>query len=1108
MICHSCQHENASDNTFCGACGTRLVLICDCGQRSPATNAFCGTCGRRLTREVEASASATAESGAGERRQLTVVFCDLVGSTDLAARLDPEEYGEALHAYHANADEVITRHGGYVAQHLGDGLLVYFGWPQTYDDAAERAVRAGLALVEATATVHAGGAPLAARVGLHTGAVVLSAIGAGNRQETLAVGDTPNVAARVQAASAPGQVLITAATHRLVAGLFIVEECGAHSLKGVPRPVELYRVVEPSGVRGRLQAAAARGFTPFVNRSEERALLRSRVERVCDGEGQVVLLTGEAGIGKSRLARVLREELADTPHTWLETGGSPHFANTPFYAVTELLRHRSPWDDDNPAARSKGLADALRRAGLDPAEALPLVGPLLDVAVPEEYRPAVVAPEMARKRLLATLAAWLFGMARLQPLVVLVEDLHWVDPSTLELVHLLVEQVATAPVLLLGTARPQFQAPWPSRAHYTQLTLSRLPRRHVRDMVLGVAAQATLLAEVIDELAVRTDGVPLFVEELTKAVVEAGAAAVTREIPATLADSLMARLDRLGAAAKEVAQVGAVCGREFSFALVQAVHPLAAGELEAALAKLVDAELLHARGLAPEATYTFKHALVQDAAYESLLRSRRRSLHAQVAATLRERCAGLVAEHPELLAHHHEAAAELEPAVAAWHLAGERALERGAPFEAEHHLTRSLEVLARLPEGAPRDSREFSLQLALGMARLSVKGYSAPEAAATFNRAVEIGERLAEPEQLVSLLGGIFLSTLTRDGPAIARPLGERLLAAAERLENGLARALGRFAVGLLDMYAGELTRAREHFVAALALHADDPRGPVLIDLRIGVQTHLADLAWQLGCADQARAYLRDALERAARSSRPMDREFAAHYAAVVFALLRDPGQAAAHADLADQTAQPNPMCAAVVKIIRGWCLAQAGDAAQGVETVRGGIDDLVATGHRLSLERYHSLLADACLAAGNLDAAARALAAGEQASFDQRIDRPGTLARRAELAAAGGGAAAAIEAAFADALAAARAAAAKSYELRIAMGYARWLRARGRSADAHALLAPVSADFGEGFDTRDLCEARDLLAALAGEALPTAATTGWPTPATGEKGERACSSS
>jgi class 3 adenylate cyclase len=482
MICSACQHENPAANAFCTACGQSMVQACPgCGAVISSEHAFCGRCGVRLAPPPQTGArfAPPDEAQRGERRQLTVLFCDLVGSTELAARLDPEEYGAALRAYHTNADEVITRYGGYVAQHLGDGLLVYFGFPQTYDDAAERAVHAGLGLVEATATVRAGGTLLTARVGLHTGAVVVSDMGAGEHHETLALGDTPNVAARVQSAAQPSEVVITAATHRLLAGLFIVEERGAPALKGL-EPIQLYRVVQPSGVRG-LAAAAAHGLTPFVNRTEERALLRSRFERACDGEGQVVLLTGEAGIGKSRLVRMLRDEIADTPHTWLETGGSPRFAHSPFFAVTELLRQRRPWEDDRPEVRAAGLAEALRSVGLDPGEALPLVAPLLDVPLPAGYQPVVAALEVARKRLLATLASWLFGIARRQSLVVFIEDLHWLDPSSVELLQMLVEQGTAEPLLLLCTARPEFQVPWPLRAHHTQLTLSRLPRRHTRE---------------------------------------------------------------------------------------------------------------------------------------------------------------------------------------------------------------------------------------------------------------------------------------------------------------------------------------------------------------------------------------------------------------------------------------------------------------------------------------------------------------------------------------------------------------------------------------------------------------------------------------------------
>jgi predicted ATPase len=529
------------------------------------------------------------------------------------------------------------------------------------DDAPERAVRAGLDLVGAVAGSRAAGAELAARVGVHTGAVVVSALGGESSAETLALGEVPNVAARVQSAAEPGTVVAAAATQRLVAGLFVSEELGPRPLPGLPAPVLLYSIVRPSGVRGRIHAAAtASRLTRFVGREQERSLLVDRWELAQEGEGQVALVTGEPGIGKSRLLQQLKEELAGEAHIWVEGAGSPYLQHTPFAPVAELLAQGFRWPAELAAEeRLAGLERAFESLGIAPASAVPLVAPLLGLALPARYPPLLLGPEEQRRRMMATIVAWTLALAQLQPTIVVMEDLHWMDASTLELLGLLADQVATARALLVLTARPEFRAPWPLRAHHAQLSLPRLPRRQTRELIGAVGARALERSELVEALVARTDGVPLFVEELTRSVAEAGEAE-PHQIPATLQDTLMARLDRLGEA-RSVAQVGAILGRDFSHAQLLAVADRPAAEIDAALARLCDAELLHPRGLGSGASFTFKHALVQQGAYESLLKSRRRELHRRAAEVLARG-----AEVPAaVLAQHWEAAGEAERFVAA-----------------------------------------------------------------------------------------------------------------------------------------------------------------------------------------------------------------------------------------------------------------------------------------------------------------------------------------------------------------------------------------------------------------------------------------------------------
>ena len=659
MRCQNCSAENPPDAKFCIQCATPFSHRCQkCGFENPSEARFCAQCGAPL--DVAAPIRAEAEPNedlTGERRHLTVLFCDLVNSTSIAAQLDPEEWREIVAGYHRAAAQAIERFGGHVAQYLGDGVMAFFGYPEAHDNDAERAARAGLAILDAMSKLneHPTHPKLAARIGIDSGAVV---VGAGAGGDADVFGDTPNIAARVQGAAAPDTVLVTADTHRLVSGLFVIEARGAQELKGIEQPVQLYRVIQPSGLRGRLEtAAAAHALTPFVGREDELRSLMNRWERALDGEGQVALIVGEAGIGKSRLVQRFHEQIAGTPHTWVEAAAGAFFQNTPYYAVTEMLRELLAWRGDESAEEQlTQLETRLELAGLKPAEALPLIAPLLNLPMPAKYRPLSLSPEQQRRRLLATLVGWALGAARVQPVVIAIEDLHWADPSTLELLQLLVEQGATARLLLLYTARPEFRAQWPLRAHHTQLALNRLSSRNIRTMVEKVAAHETshraLTEETIATVVQRTAGVPLFVEELTRAVLERGEAKLTeREIPVTLRDSLMARLDRLGSA-KEVIQVGAVIGGEFSYDLLHAIYPVAEEDLQRALRILADTELLYVRGIAPESTYLFKHALIRDAAYEALLKSRRKDLHRLVACTIDEKFPAFKKARPEVLARH------------------------------------------------------------------------------------------------------------------------------------------------------------------------------------------------------------------------------------------------------------------------------------------------------------------------------------------------------------------------------------------------------------------------------------------------------------------------
>jgi class 3 adenylate cyclase/pimeloyl-ACP methyl ester carboxylesterase len=656
-------------------------------------------------------AALTTHPSQAERRQLTVLFCDLVGSTTLAARLDPEDMGQVIRTYHGICTQVVERWGGQVAKYMGDGVLAYFGWPQAHEDEAERAVRAGLALTEAVGKVVApAGKPLAARVGIATGLVMVGElIGQGQSQEQTVVGETPNLAARLQALAVPGSVVISQATRRLVGELFELVDLGPRRLKGFAEPLSVWRVEGEGRAEGRFEALHGEHLTPLIGREHELGMLLQRWDWARDGDGQAVLLSGEPGIGKSRMLRALRERLGDEPHTPISHYCSPHHTASAFYPVIDLLERLARLDRSaSPEVQLARLEAVLAGAGQRLDEVMPLFAALLGVPTGAHYPALTVTPEVQKRRTLQALLDELAGLAARQPVLALYEDVHWIDPSTLELLGMVIERIRQLPVLVVITFRPEFQPPWSGHAHVTALTMNRLGRRQGADLVAGVAGDKPLPAAIVEQIVARTDGVPLFVEELTKTVLESdlltdvgdhyepSGSLPSLAIPTTLHDSLMARLDRL-APLKEVAQIGAVIGREFSHDLLAAVAPISANQLGDALEQLVTSELVFRRGAPPDAIYTFKHALVQDAAYQSLLRSKRQQLHARIAQVLEERFPEITARQPEWLAHHYTEALLGGRASSYWLEAARRAKAAYALREASTHLDKCLEVMASAP---------------------------------------------------------------------------------------------------------------------------------------------------------------------------------------------------------------------------------------------------------------------------------------------------------------------------------------------------------------------------------------------------------------------------
>ena len=1107
MLCSNCGAESEIGKKFCGDCGASLSFRCSqCGADSPADKRFCGDCGASLAMSNSTADSSApgpgiagirdgALSTAGERRHLTSLFCDLVSSTEIAARLDPEEWHDVAAQYQRSAASAVMRLGGYVAKYLGDGLVVHFGYPKAHGDDAEQAVRAGLATVEAVAALNNDlaqkyGVTLAVRVGIHSGSVV---VGHGGGKEADVFGDTPNIASRVQAAATPDSVLITAAVHRLVSGLFVVEDRGAHTLKGIAHPVQLYRVIQPTAVRRRTRGTHT--LTSFVGRQGEMRLLLSRWTRAREGQGQLALVVGEPGIGKSRFVEEFRARIKDDAHLWVECAGEQFSAVTPFRAIVQILDQGLGWrGDESETERVSQLERSLRLVGVKLAEAVPLIAEMLNLTIPQKYLPLTFSPDQKRKRLLAALAGWVFGAARIQPLVMAIEDLHWLDPSTLELMQMLVEQSFTVPLLLLCTARPEFRAPWPMRAHHAQITLGRLNDRQTREMVAGVAARSTLTKEVMDVVVRRTDGVPLFAEELARLVLDGVGRVFAREIPATLRDSLAARLDRLGNA-KEVAQLAAVIGREFSYELIRAVSPLPENEISSALEKLTDAELIYSRGIPPEATYQFKHALIQDAAYESLLKSIRHQYHGRIARVLKERFARISDVQPELLAHHYTEGRLFKDAVPCWLQAGQKAARDSANAEALVHLRRGLELLSTLPERPESAQQELAFQGALGPVLIALRGWSAAETEATYKRAVQLCQQIGNAPQLFQALYGECAVYAVRPQLHEMHELAERFLSLAHQRQQSDAIVEGNFLVGYALFFMADLPGALKHLQCAIELYGTKPRRDLAEqyghDPGMSCRFFASCTLWLLGHPKQARKMALECISLAKSVAHSFSLAYAHATAALAFQLQRDISlvREQAKAGMVISREQGIPHFLGFSEAMWGWVLTQEGQTETGIEHLCQGAAGWRSQGSELLQPYWLALLADAY---GKTRQVNRALAAVTEAL--NIVDQTGETFYQPELYRLHGelmlqqansqpqivNVKSDAEASFRKAIEIASRQQSKWLELRAATSLARLLQTRGDRTAARDLLVPIHSWFIEGLDMYDLRDARALLDELA----------------------------
>ena len=1057
------------------------------GDRRRLLDAIAVIAGAGRPADAPASPTKSAPSkglqASAERRPITVMFCDLVGSTSLAAKLDAEDWRNLVNAYLDEASAAVTGLGGHVLKKLGDGLMALFGYPQAQENDAERAVRAALAIQRALADLNArntrSGAPeLFARIGIECGSVVVDATGE-------VFGEAPNVAARVQAAAEPGSILITGSMQRQVAGLFVVEEKGAHELKGVAQPLSLYRVVRASGGGRR---GGVRALTSFVGREEDIGTLLRRWDRVRAGEGQFVQIVGEPGLGKSRLVEEFHSRLGETPHTWVEWNSSQLLQNTPLHPVAEWGRARFGGQDVAAERRLADLETTLAQVKLDVQETATLLAPLLDIPLPAERAPQF-GPEELRRRQLAAMVALLLAGARTQPVVLAFEDLHWADPTSLDLIQALAERGAQAPLLVVATTRPEFRAPWGMRSHHAVVALAPLDRTEVRRMVGEIAAQHALPQEVVERVSERTGGVPLFVEEVTRLLVERGEQGSVQAIPPTLQQSLAARLDRLGPA-REVAQIGAVLGRDFAYSLLRDVAGLDESALQPALERLTEADLLFVEGAPPEANYRFKHALIQDAAYDSLLKSRRQALHRRAAEALREATA-----EPEAIARHFTEAGLDDLAVEWWGKAGDQALRRSAFQEAIAHLGKAIELADKTsgtshrPRHVGVSSQRLKLQTDYGQALMWSKGFATEETNAAFARAAELAAMSSDFSERFAAAHGQWALAAMRGELRSVRELASPLLAQAEELNRAVEMGVARRILGFVCYFAGDFDKAQDHFERAI--DATSLEGEQEARERFGEYTgtmaksHLGLTKWQLGEVDRARELINLA-HRSAVELGHVPSMTTPIYAQSYLAILRGDAPAAMTAAEAMRVLSREhglALQSIYAEMNLGWARGRLYGAEAGAEELKQWLGEYGKLGVIVHAPFVHGLLAELELEAlGAETALARiegGLAIAQQTGI--RCDLAFLHRLRGDILLKGDPSnPAPAEDAYRTAISVALEQSARSYVLIASLALAKLYHSTARPTEAHYILAPALKGFAATSELPAIEEAQTLLAALA----------------------------
>jgi len=1040
-----------------------------------------------------------------ERRNLTVMFCDIAGSTKLSGQLDPEDLREIIRAYQATAAKVIQHFESYIAQYLGDGLLVYFGWPQAHEDDTQRAVYSGLGIIDAiskslNAELEAEkGIRLDVRIGIHTGQVVVGEMCSQDRCDPIATGKTVNIAARIQGIAPLNSVVVSNTTAKLIKKTFDLKDLGFQTLKGVTEPVKVFRVKGAIEERYGIKNIHSSDEAPWlVGRDEEIGLLKRRWKQSKEGAGQVVFIAGEAGIGKSALVEGLYAQLAEQVSARITFRCSQYHRNSAFYPIISHIEHVFGFTRDDTMDMKVGKMErVIQKSGPPMQEAMPLLAELLSVDVPKNrYRVANISPQRQRQQTQDLLVAWLQEESEQQPMLVVWEDLHWADASTLELLELFVNQAPTVKMLHILTSRTDLNPPWPHRSHITPIIINRLEKIQVEALIRHLTKGVELPSEVVEHIVTKTDGVPLYVEELTKTVLESKLLQKKADryvlngplskvaIPTTLHDSLMARLDRVPIA-KEVVQFGAVLGREFLFEMIQALASIEESKLLEGLNQLIENELLYQRGRPPRATYIFKHALVHEAAYRSLLRKTRRQYH-QAAAELMEKQFPLIAQtEPEIIAHHYSEADCTEKAIQFWHQAGDRARYRSANMEAIAHLKKALNSLSTLPETAERTEKELDLLLAMGPSLIAIEGYAANEVERIYSRAGSLCRKMGKTAQLFQTLWGLWGFYLVRASHKKAHEVGKELFELAKASQEVIYRIESHLTLGSALYCLAKFVPARKHLEQGAALYDSNQHRShtslFAVDLGVFCMVWSSHTLWHIGFSDQALTKSREAVRLAEEFAHPFSLALALDYTAIFHQFRREAEPAQQRAEAAINVCKEHKFSYYLgwAMIIKGWVIAELGNCEDGINEIKQGLDILRDTGAKRSLPYYMSLLASVYVKDGRPEKGLQIISdAFEEANRIEEFwwkaelyrlngnillqqTRPNVIKAKES---------------FVKALNIARHQGSLMLELRAATSLYRLCKQQGKRGGESGLLVEVYSRFTEGFDTYDLMNARGLI--------------------------------